>query len=72
MVDEKLLNEALALMGARTYSEAVNQSLAESIQLRKAQEILSWAGSGIWQGDLSEMREDKSEKSDKVKKKSKS
>jgi Arc/MetJ family transcription regulator len=60
ILDEKLLNEALTLMGVRTYSEAVNLALGESIRLRKAQEILSFAGSGIWEGDLSQMREDKS------------
>ncbi|MEO5968463.1 MAG: type II toxin-antitoxin system VapB family antitoxin [Bdellovibrionia bacterium] len=58
ILDEKLLNEAVALMGVRTYSEAVNQSLSESIRLRKAQDILSYAGSGVWEGDLSKMRED--------------
>lgn len=58
ILDEKLLEEAVALMGVRTYSEAVNQSLNESIRLRKAQDILSFAGSGIWEGDLSKMRED--------------
>jgi Arc/MetJ family transcription regulator len=60
ILDEKLLEEAISLMGVRTYSEAVNQSLRESIKLRKAKDILSLAGSGIWEGNLSEMREDKS------------
>jgi Arc/MetJ family transcription regulator len=59
ILDETLLQEAIALMGVRTYSEAVNQSLSESIQLRKAQDILNFASSGIWEGNLSEMREDK-------------
>lgn len=70
ILDEKLLNEAVAIMGVRTYSEAVNQSLSESIRLRKAQDILSYAGSGIWEGDLSKMREDrkrpKKKKSDRL------
>lgn len=59
VLDEKLLTEATLLMGARTYSEAVNQALQESIRLRKAQDILSFGRSGIWEGDLHKMREDK-------------
>jgi Arc/MetJ family transcription regulator len=59
VLDEKLLNEAVSLMGVRTFSEAVNQSLTESIKLRKAQDILNFSGSGIWKGKLSEMRQDK-------------
>jgi len=59
ILDENLLQEAVALLGVRTYSEAVNQSLRESIRLRKAEGILSFAGSGIWEGNLSKMREDK-------------
>ena len=45
-------------MGLRTYSEAVNLALRERIRSRNAASILDFTGSGIWEGDLSEMRED--------------
>ena len=44
---------------ARTYSAAVNTALEEVIRIRKIQSIPHFFGSGIWRGDLSEMREDR-------------
>lgn len=66
MIDEKLLKEAVQVLGVRTYSDAVNLSLSESIRLRTARDILNFAGSGVWEGDLPEMRQD--QKQSKTKK----
>lgn len=59
MIDEDLLKEAVRVLGVRTYSDAVNHSLRESIRLRAAQDIFNFTGTGVWEGDLSEMRQDK-------------
>jgi Arc/MetJ family transcription regulator len=58
MLDEQLLEEAVRLGGARTYSQAVNDALADYTRRIKARKILQLAGSGLWEGDLAEMRED--------------
>lgn len=59
MLDEQLLEEAVRLGGARTYSQTVNEALAEYTRRIKARKILQLAGSGLWEGDLAEMREDR-------------
>ncbi len=59
VLDEQLLEEAVKLAGARTYSQAVNEALTDYIRRIKARKILQLAGSGIWEGDLTEMRRDR-------------
>jgi Arc/MetJ family transcription regulator len=59
VLDEQLLEEAVRLGGARTYSQAVNQALADYTRRIKARKILQLAGSGLWDGDLAEMRADR-------------
>jgi hypothetical protein len=59
VLDEHLLDEAARVLAARTYSAAVNTALEEVIRLRKIQSIPRFFGSGIWEGDLARMREDK-------------
>ncbi len=59
VLDEHLLQTATRLLGARTYSEAVNKALKDSIDLIQARGVLSFLGKGVWEGDLSEMRDDK-------------
>ena len=58
VLDEQLLEEAVRLSGAKTYSKAVAIALEEFVRRVKARQILSLRGSGLWDGDLSEMRED--------------
>ena len=58
MLDENLLDEATRVLGVKTYSAAVNLALAETLRVKKVLEIPKFFGSGLWQGDLSEMRED--------------
>jgi hypothetical protein len=59
VLDEHLLTEATRVLAAKTYSSAVNIALEEVIRLRQIQSIPHFFGSGIWEGDLSEMREDR-------------
>lgn len=59
VLDEALLNEATQVLAARTYSAAVNTALKEVIRIRKMQGIPKFFGSGIWEGELSQMREDR-------------
>ena len=58
VLDEQLLKDAARILGSRTYSAAVNTALAEVIRVRKIQSIPRFFRSGIWEGNLSEMRED--------------
>jgi hypothetical protein len=59
VLDERLLAQATQVLAAKTYSAAVNTALKEVIRLRKIQSIPYFFGSGIWEGDLSQMREDR-------------
>ena len=59
MLFRSLLADALQVLGAKTSSAAVNTALEEMIRLRKIQSIPHFFGSGIWEGDLSQMREDR-------------
>ena len=59
VLDEHLLEEATRLSGERTYSRTVERALEEFIKRIKARQILELAGSGLWEGDLSIVREDR-------------
>lgn len=58
VLDEKVLEEATRLSGAKTYSSAVMRALEDFIRRVKARRILDLTGSGLWEGDLAEMRRD--------------
>lgn len=58
VLDETVLEEALRLSGERTYSATVGRALTEFIRRIKARQILELGGSGLWEGDLAEMRGD--------------
>lgn len=62
VLDAPLLETATRVLGAKTYSAAVNLALEEVIRIRKIQSIPRFLGLGLWQGDLSQMREDQSTK----------
>ena len=59
VLDEELLEEALRVSGERTYSRTVGRALADFVSRAKAGRILELAGSGLWEGELSEMRRDR-------------
>jgi hypothetical protein len=54
----ELLEEATRLSGEKTYSRTVDRALEEFVRRIKARQILSLAGSGLWEGDLGQMRKD--------------
>jgi Arc/MetJ family transcription regulator len=60
VIREELLEEAVKLSGERTYSRAVERALEDFVRRIKARRILELAGSGLWEGDLSTMRRDRS------------
>lgn len=59
VIDPDLLEEATRVSGERTYSRTVERALRDFVQRARARRILDLAGSGLWQGDLSVMREDR-------------
>ena len=60
VLDENLLEEATRLAGERTYSRTVERALEGFVRRIRAGRILELAGTGLWEGSLSEMREDRS------------
>lgn len=59
VLDEELLETATLALGHKTYSATVNYALAEALRVQKVLGLRKFFGSGLWQGDLGEMREDK-------------
>ena len=59
VLNERLLEEATRLSGERTYSRTVERALEELVRRIKARQILEFAGSGAWEGDLASVREDR-------------
>ncbi len=59
VLPETLLEEAVRLGGERTYSRTVERALEEFVRRIKARRIMELAGSGLWDGNLSVMREDR-------------
>ena len=59
VLDEQLLEAALRLSGERTYTGVVTRALEDFVRRLKAGRILDLAGSGLWEGDLAEMRRDR-------------
>jgi Arc/MetJ family transcription regulator len=59
VLDEHLLEEAVKLSGERTYSAAVARALEDFVRRVRANRILELAGSGLWEGNLAEMRGDR-------------
>jgi Arc/MetJ family transcription regulator len=59
VLDADLLERATRALGVKTYSAAVNLALAETLRLKKIESLPQFFGKRLWQGDLSEMREDR-------------
>jgi len=59
VLDGDLLEETLRLSGERTYSRAVERAMEDFVRRARARRILDLAGSGLWEGDLATMREDR-------------
>jgi Arc/MetJ family transcription regulator len=59
VLDEQLLEEAVRVSGERTYARTIERALQEMVRRAKAHGIDQLAGSGLWEGNLSEMRSDR-------------
>jgi Arc/MetJ family transcription regulator len=59
VLQEQLLDEVVRLTGERTYSAAVARALHDYVRRAHAGRILELAGSGLWEGDLAAMRDDR-------------
>jgi len=55
---ENLLAEATRLSGEKTYSHAVERALEDFVRRMNARQILELRSSGLWQGQIGEMRRD--------------
>jgi len=62
VLEEVVLEEATRLSGEKTYSAAVMRALEDFVRRAKARQILELRGSGLWEGDLREMRGDRRRK----------
>jgi len=58
VLDEQLLDQATRLAGQKTYSRTVGLALEDFVRRMEARQILSLRGSGAWQGELRDMRDD--------------
>jgi metal-responsive CopG/Arc/MetJ family transcriptional regulator len=58
VLDERLLEEVTKVSGERTYSRAVTRAIEEYLRRHRAGRILELAGSGLWEGELSQMEGD--------------
>jgi len=59
VLDAPLLETAMRELQTKTYSATVNLALQEVLRMRRIQTLSRFFGKGLWQGDLSEMREDR-------------
>ena len=58
VIDDSLMNEAIALSGNKTKKETVEEALKVLIQFRRQASIRSFRGRLKWEGDLDRMRTD--------------
>ena len=59
VIDDKLMDEALKVTGAKSKREAVELGLKTLLRLKKQERIRGFRGKLHWHGDLDEMRTDK-------------
>lgn len=58
VLDEQLLAEARRISGEPTYARTIERALREMVRREQARSIDSLAGSGLWVGNLADMRAD--------------
>lgn len=58
VIDDALMKEAQAALGARTKRETVEIALERVVQLKRQEEIRKYRGKLAWKGDLDAMRRD--------------
>ncbi|WP_252180293.1 type II toxin-antitoxin system VapB family antitoxin [Endozoicomonas sp. 4G] len=57
VIDQELMEEAIALTGHKTRKEVVNFALQELVRRARQKELLSLKGKIDWEGNLDGMRE---------------
>jgi Arc/MetJ family transcription regulator len=55
-LDDNLVNEAMRISGITTKKALINKALQQFIDSNDLKELLKYQGSGIWEGNLEEMR----------------
>jgi Arc/MetJ family transcription regulator len=58
VLDGDKLEEARRVLGARTYSDTVNQALQEAVRAARIRSLPDLLSKVSWDGDIAEMRED--------------
>lgn len=58
VIDDQLMNQALALSGLKTKKETVEEALRLLIALKHQASIRKFRGKLNWEGDLEKMRTD--------------
>lgn len=58
VIDDKLMDEAIKLTGAKTKKDAVELGLRTIIRLKKQDKLKTYKGVLKWEGDLEETRTD--------------
>ena len=59
VLDEAVLREARRITGEKTNSGAIMKALDTLVRRATARQILELQGTGLWEGDLSEMHGDR-------------
>ena len=59
VLDTSLLESAMRELQTKTYSATVNLALQEVLRMRRIQALSDFFGKRLWQGNLSQMREDR-------------
>lgn len=60
LLDEELLREARRILVTSDDTATVTKALEEAVRIDKIRRLHRFVGSGIWSGDLAQMREDHS------------
>jgi Arc/MetJ family transcription regulator len=58
VIDDSLMNEAIAVSGNKTKKETVEEALRVLIQFKQQSSIRSFRGKLKWEGNLESMRTD--------------
>jgi len=61
VIDDRLIEEGLAVTGLKTKRDLVNYALKELVDRKRRKAILALEGRLRWEGDLNDMREDRFE-----------
>jgi Arc/MetJ family transcription regulator len=58
-VDQAMVDEAMRRLGIRTKRELFSVALERLLAQERRKDLLEYFGSGVWEGDLDELRRDR-------------